>query len=220
LNIKAWNTTGINLQDFLKTSDSEGYFAVEEEVNEIGPPKIFLNDEKQTPINWENKKSHLLPCGFLVLNDVYWYQGYWFIREQEVQEYNFRNKSVLNNELPDHLAADIVFDQECFIPLPSKGHWRNYGCWLSQIIPQINRIRELGKNSTIVLPELNEWQMGLIRFYFQDSLKIIQLPLKSISRPQKTYFFKRIIMGESKAATIFTKKELNFIRGCPSSEKN
>jgi hypothetical protein len=174
-------------------SNKDCYFDIFEMTCPNRKPDYFLdNNTSYHRINWQLRSQAELNVGFFSLNEILFHNGLIFKKHDKIQYYNYK----WNNIHIDKLSPITDFDttihekiEDCiFLPLPSVSHFKNYACWLTQIIPQINRFLAINPNSKILFPVLScSWQRDILNFYFPN-INIIEIDLN-----QNIYFSKVII---------------------------
>jgi len=199
----------------------DGYLNIQSEISDIYDPKFFLSCQEDFKQNWKKNKSNYVDDGFLFLKNIYFINGYFFVKNNEIQEYNlFKDVklSIDSLELPNdlnNLPNLSIIEEECFFCLPTKGHFKNYASWISQILSQINKCLNLEKKLPFFICNLNDWHKNLLNFYFSD-LQFIERDFATQrthnAHLQKNYFFKSLILPISKSPYILTKYDENFLR--------
>lgn len=182
----------------------------------------YLKDQKFS-IQLSNckKKSNgeiYLKYGYFVMNDVHFSDQYFFIKENKYQDYNFKiNHSNDRRSLAHFLPEAMVFknlndseiiEETCFLCLPSRGHYSNYGAFLTQIITQIQEFKKLNKSIKIAINKTTQWQKNLLKYFFPD-LTFIEIDVWPM---EKSIFFKKVIIPFKKDAIALSESDVDFFR--------
>lgn len=75
-----------------------------------------------------------------------------------------------------------------FCCLPTASHLTNFGCWLTQVIPQIEACRILNQTIPHVVSNSKTWYKNLLSEFFEDSIVVESVELT------KNIFYKKIII--------------------------
>lgn len=194
-----------------------GYYSVTDSYGCNYKPAHVLNCVNTSAIPFfESCGNSTCERGVMLLNNVLLYKGYCFILENSALEYNFFNKQVslldVNNLNTENVIT--INDPVC-LPLPDKYHHNNYGAFLLQIPPLIQRCLELGIPADFMLCSLTAWQKNILNFYFQDKLKIHDLTYRANlgERDKYSYFFKKVYVPIGDRVNFLSQYSLQFLRG-------
>lgn len=86
--------------------------------------------------------------------------------------------------LPDQSALQKK-EEPVFCCLPTAGHLLNFGCWLTQVIPQFIACDTFKASLTFVVSNARDWHKKLLNEFFGDKLNLQFLDLSSITLYKK-----------------------------------
>jgi hypothetical protein len=218
----------IDLNSLNDDSNKDGFVRMDLAMPKLYVPKYYLStngylkDQKfSIDINGSKKTSNgevYLKYGYFVMNNVHFSDQYFFIKENKYQDYNFgivdnNPEKSLGRFLPEaeikkDLNQSIIIEEPCFLCLPSRGHYPNYGAFLSQVTTQIHEFRKINKTIKIAVNKTLKWQNTLLKYFFPD-LDFIEIdvwPMKN------SLFFKKIVTSFAKGATILSKNDIDFFK--------
>lgn len=218
----------IDLNSLNDDSNKDGFIKMDLLMPELYEPKHYLSTNeylKDQNFSIQINDSRKMPdgelylkFGFFVMNNVHFSDQYFFIKEGKYQDYNFgivdKNlEKSLGRFLPEatinkDLNHSKVIEETCFLCLPSRGHYPNYGAFLSQVITQIHEFRKINKTIKIAVNKTLKWQNDLLKYFFPE-LDFIEIDVWPM---ENSLFFKKVIIPFKKGATIFSKNDANFFR--------
>ena len=206
----------------------DGFIANDLLMPKLYAPKHYLSTneylkDQRFPTQLNNCKKKLngeiyLKYGYFVMNNVHFSDRYFFLKKNKYQDYNFiishaNNERSLAHFLPEaivfkNLNDSEIIEETCFLCLPSRGHYLNYGAFLTQIVTQIQEFRKINKFIKIAVNKMTEWQKNLLKYFFPD-LTFIEIDVWPMA---KSFYFKKIIIPFKKDATVLSQNDIAFFK--------
>jgi hypothetical protein len=227
----------IDLNSLNDDSNKDGFVRMDLVMPKLYAPKHYLatngylKDQKfSIRASSECKKlqneNYLLKFGYFIMNNVLFCEKFFFIKENKYQDYFYDIKSVgtksqkIGNRagFPAHFVSEakieqdltnpIIIEDTCYLCLPARKHYKNYGAFLTQIPTQIEQFKKINKSINIVINKSSIWQKNVLKYFFPDS-NFIEIDIWPM---QRSIFFKKVIIPFKKDAVILSENDVDFFR--------
>lgn len=227
----------IDLSSLNEDSNEDGFVRMDLVMPKLYTPKHYLatngylKDRKfSICASPECKKSqnenHLLKFGYFIMNNVLFCEKYFFIKENKYQDYFYDIESAKNKNQkignpggwPAHFVSEakikqdlnnpIIIEETCYLCLPSRAHYKNYGAFLTQIPTQIEQFKKINKSINIVINKSSTWQKNILKYFFPYS-NFIEVDIWPM---QRSIFFKKVITPFKKDAVVLSENDVDFFR--------
>ena len=209
-------------------SNKDGFITTDLLMPKLYGPKHYLSTNEylkdqifSTKLNDSKKTSNgevYLKYGYFVMNNVHFSDQYFFTKENKYQDYNFgivdnNPEKSLGRFLPEaeikkDLNQSTIIEEPCYLCLPSRGHYKNYGAFLTQIPTQIEQFKKINKSINIVINKSSTWQKNMLKYFFPD-LNFIEIDIWPM---QRSIFFKKVIIPFKKDAVVLSENDVDFFR--------